>query len=219
MLKNDYIKELEDTLKLVRRDVNEYILNGQLDTAKERINKDLRGLVGLDIGTIDTLPFNSIEELISREDHYNTGKYIALGELLSLEADISDKEANETDKVNYYEKSLASFYKAYDEDNTTEAKYLEGAVRVADELEDYELSIETNIRRLKLYEMNNNFDKAEDVLFYTMELSNSDEYVLSQGLEFYNRLKKKSEQILEDGNLPMEEVEDGILEIEKLING
>ena len=62
MLKNDYMKEVENTLKLVTEEVDKNIINGDIEEAKERVNKELKALVGLDIGTVDVFSFNSIEE-------------------------------------------------------------------------------------------------------------------------------------------------------------
>lgn len=215
MLKNDYMKEVENTLKLVREEVDKSIINGDIHNAKEKVNKELRALIGLDINTIDVLSFSSIEELISKEKQYNTEKYIAFGELLLLEGKISDKENKENEKLFYYEKSLDGFYKAYTEDDSIDAKYLNDAVEVATELSNYEFSLETDKKIFKIYEMSNKFDKAEDTLFYILRKTDNDGSMILEGMRFYNRLKEKEHDELKKGQLPIEEVEDGINELER----
>ncbi|WP_026887808.1 DUF6483 family protein [Clostridium beijerinckii] len=215
MIKNDYMKEIENTLTLTSEEVNKDIVKGDIGEAKEKINKKLKALVGMDIGTIDIFSFSSIESFIGKEMHYNAEKFIALGSLLKLRGLISDKENNESAKVQYYEKALEGFYKAYAEDDEIDKKYLYEAAEIADELVNYELSLEVDKKIFKIYELTNKFDRAEDTLFYTLRKTNNDGSIILEGIKFYNRLKEKDNNELIIGNLPIEEVNDGILELER----
>lgn len=215
MLKNDYMKEVENTLRLVSEEVDKNIINGDIEKAKERVNKELKALVGLDIGTVDVFSFNSIEGLISKGMQYSADKFIAFGCLMKLQGFISNKENNHNSKIQYYEKALESFYTAYTEDDETNSKYLDDAVEVASELSQYELSLDIDKKILKLYELANKLDKAEDTLFYMLRKTNNDGNIILEGMKFYNRLKEMDHDKLKEGNLPIEEVEDGILEIER----
>ena len=58
MIKRDYMKEIENSLKLVREEVEEGIIFKSPEKAILTINKELRGLVGLDIDTVNTLAFH-----------------------------------------------------------------------------------------------------------------------------------------------------------------
>ena len=215
MLKNDYMKEVENTLKLVTEEVDTNILNGNIEEAKEKVNKQLKALVGLDIGTVDIFSFNSIEEHLSKDIQYNAEKFIAFACLMKLEGQISNMENKENSKIQYYEKSLEGFYKAYNEDDETNSKYLDDAVEVAGELVNYELSLDLDKKIFKIYELANKFDKAEDTLFYMLRKTNDDGSMILEGMRFYNRLKERELDELKQGNLPIEEVEDGISELEK----
>lgn len=215
MLKNDYMKEVENTLKLVSEEVDKNIINGDIETAKKRVNKELKAIVGLDIGTVDVFSFNSIEGLISKEMQYNAEKFIAFGCLMQLQGIISDRENNEDAKIQYYEKSLEGFFKAYTEDDETNSKYLIDATQVASELSSFELPLDMDKKILKLYELANKFDKAEDMLFYMLRRTNNDGNIILEGMKFYNRLKEMEPEELINGNLPIEEVEDGISELER----
>jgi tetratricopeptide (TPR) repeat protein len=215
MLKNDYMKEVENTLRLVTEEVNKNIINGDIEKAKESVNKQLKALVGLDIGTVDVFSFNSLEGLISKEMQYNAEKFIAFGCLMNLQGQISNKENNENLKIQYYEKSLEGFYKAYTEDDETNSKYLDDAVDVAMELSNYELSLDMDKKIFEIYELANKLDKAEDTLFYILRKTNNDGSMILEGMRFYNRLKEKEPDELVLGNLPVEEIEDGISELER----
>lgn len=212
MLKNDHMKEVENTLTLVTEEVDKCIINGDIEKAKERINKELKALVGIDIGTVDIFSFNSLEGLISKEDQYNAEKFIAFASLMNLQGQVSSEENS---KIQYYEKSLEGFFKAYTEDDETNPKYLEDAVDVASELSNYEFSLDMDKKILKIYELANKLDKAEDTLFYMLRKTNNDGSVILEGMRFYNRLKEEEHEKLALGNLPIAEVEDGISELER----
>ncbi|MCE5221822.1 MAG: DUF6483 family protein [Clostridium sp.] len=215
MIKNDFMKEVENTLRLVTEEVDKNIINGDIEKAKERVNKELKALVGIDIGTVDVFSFNSLDGLISRDMQYNAEKFIAFGCLMKLQGQISNKENNENFKIQYYEKSLEGFYKAYTEDDETNPKYLDDAAEVAGELSNYEISLDIDKKILRLYELANKFDKAEDTLFYMLRKTNNDGSLILEGMRFYNRLKERELEELILGNLPLEEVEDGISELER----
>lgn len=215
MIKNDYMREIENTLKLVKEEVDKSIIEGNIEEAKEKVNKQLKALVGLDMATVDVFSFDSIQGLISKEIQYNAEKYIAFGSLMMLRGLISSKENNERAEIQYYEKSLEGFYKAYTEDDEINPIYLMDACDVAGELSNYELSIDLDKKILKIYELANNFDKAEDTLFYMLRKTNNDGSIILEGMRFYNRLKELEHDKLEAGNLPIEEVEDGISELER----
>lgn len=215
MIKNDHVREIENNLRLVKEEVNKDIFDGNLDEAKEKVNKQLRRLVGLDMGTVDVFSFDSIAGLISKEMQYNAEKFIAFGSLMKLKGLIGDKEDNQNEKLQYYEKSLEGFYKAYTEDDELTVKYLDEAAEVADELSNYELALDIDKKSLKIYEYSKKFDKAEDTLFYMLRKTNNDGSIILEGMKFYNRLKEIDHDELKEGNLPIEEVEDGISELER----
>ncbi|BCZ46296.1 hypothetical protein psyc5s11_23630 [Clostridium gelidum] len=215
MLKNDYMKEVENTLRLLTEEVDKNIINGQIEEAKERVNKVLKAVVGIDIGTVDIFSFNSLDGLISKEMQYNAEKFIVFACLMNLQGKISSKENNENLKIQYYEKSLEGFYKAYNEDDETNSKYLDDAVEVAGELVNYELSLDLDKKIFKIYELANKFDKAEDTLFYMLRKTNDDGSMILEGMRFYDRLKERELDELILGNLPIEEIEDGISELER----
>ena len=217
MLKNDYMKEVENTLRLVTEEVDKNIINGDIEKAKERVNKVLKSVVGLDIGTVDVFSFDTLDGLISKEMQYNAEKFIAFACLMNLQGKISNKENNENSKIQYYEKSLEGFYKAYTEDEETNSKYLDEAVEAAGELINYELSLDLNKKIFKIYELANKLDKAEDTLFYMLRKTNDDGSMILEGMRFYNRLKERELDELILGNLPIEEIEDGISELERRI--
>lgn len=215
MLKKDNKQEVENALQLINEEVEKDLLNGGITEAKEKINKSLKSLVGIDMGTVDVFSFNSLEEIISRDMHYNSEKFIAFASLMRLSGIISKVENIEIAKTVYFEKAIEGYYKAYMEDDEIDPKYLEEAADVAMELTQYQFSLDMDLKIFKIYELANKFDKAEDTLFYMLRKTNNDGKIILEGMRFYNRLKEREMEELIEGNLPLEEIEDGISELER----
>ena len=76
-------------------------------------------------------------------------------------------------------------------------------------LKQYKIPKETNQLLFRYYEFAGQYDKAEDVLFKMIMINNKDEMV-GEGFAFYERLKGKTLMELEDGNLPLDEVIEGL---------
>lgn len=216
MLKNDYMKELENSLRLLKMEVAQSLAEGDIEKCKKIINKQFRGLIGLDIETIDTLSFDTIKDILSKDNQYNAEKYIALGELLKLEGLVSEKEKNIQNKLFYYEKIVEAFFEGYEEDETINKKYLNESKEQIEELMQYEISINIEKKIFRLYELLGSFDKAEDLLFQMINETNKDKEIIEQGKAFYNRLKELPQSVLEQGNFSLEEVEDSYKELCKL---
>lgn len=216
MLKNDYMKELENSLRLLKMEVDQSLADGDIEKCKKLINKQLRALIGLDVETIDTLSFDTIKDILSKDNQYNAEKYIALGELLKLEGLVSEKEENIQNKLFYYEKIVEAFFEGYEEDETINKKYLNENKEQIEELMQYEISINIEKKIFRLYELLGSFDKAEDLLFQMINETNKDKEIIEQGKAFYNRLKELPQSLLEKGNFSFEEVEDSYKELCKL---
>lgn len=207
MLKRDYMKEIENSLKVVREKVDKSIIKKNKESAEEAINKELRGLVGLDLATINSLDFDSIKEIISREREYNSEKYIALAELLRLNGMLQE-DINE--KIYYYNRALMAYYEGINDEELLLENYKKYIEEVMSFVSQYELTVKENIILVWLYECMGRYDKAEDILFMTLKHSNNDEMVIEEGIDFYNRLMNVDEKKLEAGNLSHEEVLDGL---------
>lgn len=214
MLKRDSAKEIENGLRLVREAVNKAAYDKDKNIALKVIDREMRSLVGLDLMTIDTLSFDNIIDLINREREYNADRYLALGEILRLRGNLEDSVNN---RITYYIKAVRAYFFVYRDDDALMDKCVEGLDNVVKYISEYELSLSENIILLKGYEMLGEYDKAEDILFYMLKESNKDKKIIKEGEGFYNRLKDKEDILLENGNLPREEVEDGLEQIEAML--
>lgn len=216
MLKRDMIKEIENSLKIVREEIDKAKINGKTERAFEYINKELKSLVGLNINTIDTLSFQSVKDIISRDNESNVEKYIALGSLLRYQGYLYDTGKDSGSTIHYYNKSLQAFNEGLKKDKTIEGTYREDILIVLEELSKYELSIDENKTIFISYELIGAFDKAEDTLYYMIYKDKQNNELIGIGIDFYERLKEQSEEDLIKGNLPLEEVEEGLKHLDDI---
>ena len=179
------------------------------------INKELKGLVGLDIETINTLSFNSIKDMLSGEIEYNAEKYIALGELLRLNGNLLLRLEDESEGIYYYNKALLAFCQALEEDESIAVGYQLNIETILEELNKYHLTIDENIVIFRINELLRKYDKAEDILFHILKESNNGKDIIQLGIDFYSRLKNVLEDDLIRGNLPIDEVIDGLEQLNK----
>lgn len=210
------MKEVENSLRILKMDVDKSLADKDIELAKALINKQFRALIGLDIDTISTLSFNTIKNMLSKENQYNAEKFIALGELLKLEGIVSEKENDIALKVFYYKKVIEAFNEGYEEDNSIDKKFLTESIDVIEDLKLYDIGIKYEKYIFRIYELLGKFDKAEDMLFQIIDESNKDKSIISEGIAFYNRLKELSNKDLEDGNLSLEEVRESYNELKRL---
>lgn len=215
MIKRDYMKEIENSLKLVREEVEEGIIFKSPEKAILTINKELRGLVGLDIDTVNTLAFNSIKDMLSRENEYNAERYIALGELLRLNGTLLLRLDDESEGIYYYKKALLAYCQALEEDESITVRYTLNIEIILEELAKYQLTTDENNAVFRTYELLGKYDKAEDILFYMLKESNNNKDIKQLGIDFYTRLENLLEDDLIKGNLPIEEVIEAIKQLKE----
>ncbi|GGF95714.1 DUF6483 family protein [Paenibacillus abyssi] len=79
-------------------------------------------------------------------------------------------------------------------------------------LEVYELPPDTKRLLLEWYQLDGAYDQAENVLY---ELLEDEEISAEEAVQFYTMLQWLSDDQLENGGLSREEVEEGILELQK----
>lgn len=84
------------------------------------------------------------------------------------------------------------------------------------EAADVALPSETQQALLDYYELSETYDTAEELLFEWVESDPGNSEAIEAGISFYQRLMLKSDEELEEGGLPRDEVESGLEELLQL---
>lgn len=75
----------------------------------------------------------------------------------------------------------------------------------------------SQINLISFHEQMGSFADAEDALWKALDVAGDHEDILRRGLAFYENCRKHADSKLEAGNLPREEVEDGLIDLQQRI--
>ena len=200
-----------------------------------KIKKYLERVLEARISDISVISYPDLIEYIEKTNIGTTELYLALAKAFELEADIHIAEKSESGSIRVYLISL-SFYidTLLSDSDLLPENYEEKINALVDIIGLYEMTDWSLFRLFKFYEITHHFGKAEDLLFELLSMASLMETksidhidnkpkikmsrveIITEGVAFYNRLLMKSAVELAAGNLPMDEVLDGLNQVMKL---
>jgi len=192
---------------ILHRDLKEF------PQALLQIDNTGKTLLGIDRLMIHQLSAQQLMQLFGADLTIALPKSYVLAILLKEEAKTRALmgEAEEADAL--YEKSLYLLVDTYMKSGEPiEPRHTQLAAEVLEKLPGRALPADLLSRLFRYHEMLGRFDKAEDALY---ELVSIDPQFGNEGLEFYRRLLKKSDEELDAGGLPRDEVVQGMSDLEK----
>jgi hypothetical protein len=177
------------------------------DLAIEKIEEAYNRLLGLERGKIKDIEADEIIKDNTYEDTLNNGNIEIIATLLFEEADIIE-QINGFNKVSFecYQKSFVLFYLLTKEIMTQ--NYHEKFDEILKKMDNYEINDELKFKMYKYYEEKGLYGKAEDKLYEIME--NNYPKIENEIIMFYEKLLEKEDEILEKGNLPRNEIIEGM---------
>ena len=217
MIKNDLqavkLKQLTETLTKVLEANN----NKAYSESEEIIDSAFKQLLGLNSDLANRLPLEDVINFISAYESAEVFKLIILAELIKAQGEIHSLKGNTALWLSLWQKSMSVYIKALDMDKESTIEVSGSSLEVIIEaVSEYELTKECYIDIIHYYENCGSFDRAEDTLFELLEAYDNGKDLLEVGKNFYYRLLEKSEEELEKGNLSLDEVRDGIKQLERL---
>jgi hypothetical protein len=187
----------------------------QYDEALEEVQRSSKQLLGMDLRLLTTLSDQEFVRLLSLGDRFDVEKCVVAGELLRLVGEVKEREGDEAERFQCFATSLSLFLELLiRESGVLPREYFDKIEWLIGKTSPYELSIGLKAKLFRYYETVGKFDTAENTLF---EIVERDPEFVGEGMKFYGRLRAKSEVELEQGNLPRNEVEASIRELEKRV--
>lgn len=227
MKREDYIMRVVEQMSGFVTYILGLAKSQQHEEAHEVINQATGELLGLSTGSVVEL---SDEDLVEILQFYQPPgwqysgvtweeKCLFLVTLLKHDGDLYQAQGYKNESRERYLKALQLLLKVtmYRSD-VVPSDYVPTVAEILAELNTYILPPQINETLLRYYEQRGEFDKAEDVLFDwigadSMVVETAAIDPIESGIAFYNRLTQKSDQELNVGNLPREEVQDGLAEL------
>lgn len=213
MIHRDYIMRFIDQLIQVLSKILFNKDNQNYTAALEEIHVTYKSLLGFDPHLIHSLTDSEIIALLKIGEMFEAEKCYAIAKLLKIEAEILEEQDFST-AYPLFQKSLSLFIETVISGNDVE---LENCNEEIDcnyqKIESYIILPGLKYKLFRYYEHQGRFSKAEDFLFELIEAGYPD--IQAESEAFFKRLQTKSDEELILGNLPRNEVEEGLREILK----
>jgi len=165
-------------------------------------------LLGIDRTLVDQFSVPQLMQLFGSDLSVTVPKSYVLGVLLKEEAEVRELMSEDARPIELYIKSLGLLIETYLRfDEPVEPRHLEIADEVLERLHGHPLPMDLVERIFRYEEARGRFAQAENVLHDILE---SEPSFVNEGIQFYERLLKKPDEQLAAGNLPRDEVREGL---------
>jgi Family of unknown function (DUF6483) len=209
MFKNDFIMRMIKQLANVLKKVINYKKSGQWEKAQMVIDVSVKQLLGLNPILLDKLDGNALVDLFSYDDEIDHQKCATLAVLLTEQAGIYENTMQSENKIfRLYQNSFSLYGAAFTDRQLHEENYLNYAVHCCDKLLEFQLETSLLLEIFNFYKELKFFSKAENVLYQLLEQNENE--AKEHALKFYNQLLAQDDQVLQKGDLPREEVLEGL---------
>lgn len=187
----------------------------QYDQAMEELQQAGKQLLGMNLLLLSSLSDEELIALLKLGERFDVEKCLAAAELLREQSEIQGLTGNENESARSAMKSLSLFTELVQyEKEALPQEYFEKIESLIQALSVFELPQSIQQKLFRYYELTGSYAKAEDVLFELVEQNAS---FLQDGIKFYDRLMKKTDDELAKGNLPRGEVKKSANELTKKI--
>lgn len=217
MFQRDYILRLVEQLAKTIGAVFTLKKAKRFDEAELAIAEAAKNLVGIDVTTLLALPVEQIVTLFSPSGSLDAGKCLVVAELLYEHGDLKHLRGDEETAYHTRIRALSlllevsgreSFERIPDPEH-----YLGRIATLREAFSAYAPVPAVQKKLIFHFERTGNYADAEDLLFELVDAGQDD--VIADGIELYQRLLMKSDDELERGKLPREEVEDGLAQLKE----
>lgn len=209
MYQRDYIMRMIEQLGMFLTRILGLKEAEKFDAARMEIDQAGKILLGLDMSLIRVLSDEKIISLLQPTGSLDSGKCLLIAELLREEGGICECQGKEDELYTCYTKSLSLYLEALAVNaDFRNQEYLSKIDTLIQRLQRFTLPVHVEEKLFHYFEMTGKYAQAENLLFQLLEMNRPG--MLEEGIRFYERLLAKSDNKLEQGNLPREEVEDGL---------
>ncbi|MDP4091101.1 MAG: DUF6483 family protein [Bacillota bacterium] len=214
--RNDYIMDLIEQISMAIADIMGLRKEKKYAEVQRLVDVNLKKFLGLTEETVHRLSHRDLMNIISVNNEYDISKCIIMAELLNQEGENFEDQGDTAASFNMYVKSMNIFIEILLlERDEFLRQYYERVEELADKLKEYELPPESRMLLFKYYEMTGSYGKAEDMLFEMLEMEDRNPEAAEMGISFYERLTGLEEEVLIKGNLPLNEVSEGMRKLKR----
>jgi len=208
MIERDYIMRMINMLIAALVRLVAFKNKKEYPQALLEIQTTSKTLLGIDRKLVDQFSVPQLMQLLGADLSVMVPKSYVLGVLLKEEAEVRGLMSEETRSVALYITSLSLLIETYLRfGEPVEPRHLAITDEVLERLHGQPLPIDLLERIFRYEEAMGRFAQAEDALHDILE---SEPGFVGEGIQFYERLLKKPDEELAAGNLPRDEVREGL---------
>jgi hypothetical protein len=212
MIERDYIMRMIQMLVQALLRILLFKKRKDYPEALNEIQKASKTLIGVELDVIRRLTDVQIIELLTLVKDFGSPKCYLAGMLLKEEAEILELQGKTAESIDARVKSLSLLTEAAIEKGTPlDSDYASAVDVLAGKLNEVDLPVHIRKKLFGYYELVREFGKAEDALF---EILKKEPSFVEEGILFYERLEKKSDKELTEGNFTRKEIEEGLTKLQ-----
>jgi hypothetical protein len=217
MLRNDYLMRLIEQFTRAIALISGFKKARDYKKALSEIQDTVQQIFGVDAEFINTVPEEDLLILLKVDGKIDPDRAVMIAALQGIMGEIYEARNDPDSRYFAYLKSLTLYLEVFIHDgDTVLSEYLSEIEPLIGKLADYELPYPTKLRLWRYYEKTGNYSKAEDWLYELMDDVECESDLVSRGVSFYEHLLTKDDPALAAGNLPREEVEEGLTRLRRL---
>ncbi len=217
MLRQDYILRMIEQLAQAVGRLMARVRTEDPAVVHQELDEVLKDLTGLNFDLLDSLPLPAVLQVLEADSEPNPARILAIAECSFVRAHLADAADTalriRVAALTLYLEALTLFRH---EALAAAEKRTEDLIR---DLKSIDLPPETVVRLFRYRAATGRFADAEDALFQLLARDLASPEVISEGQAFYRRLLTLEDTQLDAGNLPRDEVIDGLTELEALSIG
>jgi len=215
MIERDYILRM---FQLLRKGLARILFlkeSGKTEEAALEIDDTSRALLGLTMEMVERMNLTELKRILGSDSALVQSKLYVCGILLKERAGLLEVAGETEVSLSLYMRSLRLLLEEVPLVEDFDIEKRTAAINATIlKLDEYELPLELSKQLMAYYEKSGRYDKAEDLIFDIME---EDVSFSHEAFSFYHRLLNKTDTDLQSGNLPREEVEDGMVQLKKKV--
>jgi hypothetical protein len=213
LLERDYILRLIEQLAQALARILRFKSSGSTEEAEQELSKLGESAFGLSLDLLLAMSVDDLMRLQSAGEKPDFDRLALLGRFFKERGCV---ESESWRAVRFFDKALRLWVIVL-EQPTAKAMILHGeALRdLLSRLERAQLLEETRLELWRAYELTGDFARAENQLEELLQVDF--QRFAPAGAQFYQRLLDRSDEELTAGNLPRDEIEEGLLRLEKIV--
>ncbi len=187
----------------------------KIEESQVVLTDTLKDFTGLNTEILEALPYEILLQRVSGQT--NSEKSLILAELLYQQADIYEIKGELSRAKNLYLKNANIMINVLLKgDNSVLEQNQDKVNELIEKIGLLNVPRESLLLLFQYYELTTEYAKAEDVLFELIEKAEANKDLVAKGIAFYERLLNKDQADLQKGNLPMDEVLEGLGNLKRI---